>query len=189
MGRVILQEFVTVDGFAAGPEGSTEFISRTTDSDPRIDQDLLKFIGTIDMILLGADTYRMFAGFWPEATTDAEIVADALNATPKVVFSRTLERAPWGRWDEARVVRKDAAGEIRSLKREQGRDMVIWGSLSLARSLMDEGVIDEYQLFVCPVRLGSGDRLFADGLATERLRLTETKTYESGTVLLRYRPA
>ena len=189
MRKVILQEFVTVDGFAAGPDGSTEFISATTKADSRIDRDLLRFIDTIGTVLLGANTYRLFAGYWPDATTDTEIVADALNATPKIVFSRTLGRAPWGEWEEARVVEGDAAAEVEAMKRGPGNDMVVWGSLSLARSLMEKAVIDEYQLFVCPVRLGAGERLFPDDAATEHLSLIDATTYESGAVLLRYRPA
>lgn len=131
-------------------------------------------------------TYRGFAEFWPTATTDTEIIADKLNATRKVVFSQSLERAPWGKWDEADVVSNSAVEEISKLKQQPGKDMVMLGSISLAQSLMKDRLIDEYQLRVCPVVLGKGRRLFPDDIATLDMKLLETKTYETGLVLLHY---
>lgn len=185
MRRVILQEWVTIDGFAAGPAGDLGFFSSPVLNEGS-DEDLLRFIDTVDTILLGAVTYRLFADFWPTATTDDEIIADKLNATPKVVFSRTLERAPWGKWDAARLVKDGAAKEITHLKQQPGKDMVLWGSLSLAQSLMREGLIDECHLRVCPLALGNGRRLFPDDIGALTMKLLETKTYQSGLVLLRY---
>jgi dihydrofolate reductase len=135
-------------------------------------------------MLLGAATYHMFAGFWPEQTVETQAIADALNETPKVVFSRTLERAPWGDWEEARVVSGSAADEVRKLKAEPGKDMVVWGSLSLAQSLAREELVDEYNLLVCPTALGDGRPLFVEPVpAMSRL---DTKTYDGGLVSLRY---
>ena len=122
----------------------------------------------------------MFADYWPEQTTETQAIADALNATPKVVFSSTLENAPWGSWESARLVSGSAADEVRRLKAEPGKDMVVWGSLALSDSLMRVGLVDEYRLQVCPVVLGRGKRLFDDGLATQwltRLRRTRTTTW------------
>ena len=116
----------------------------------------------------------MFAEYWPEQTVETQRIADALNATPKVVFSRTLERAPWGSWEDARVVAGSASEEIRRLKEEPGADMVVWGSLTLSESLERDGLVDEYRLFVCPVVLGLGRRLFGDG--------TPTRAAEAGRV-------
>ena len=127
----------------------------------------------------------MFAAYWPEQTTQTQFIADALNATPKVVFSSTLESAPWGSWEPARLVSGSAAEEVRRLKAQPGKDMVVWGSLALADSLMREGLVDEYRLQVCPVVLGRGKRLFEDGLAMQWLTHLETKTY-GGMVALRY---
>jgi dihydrofolate reductase len=130
-------------------------------------------------------TYRMFAAYWPEQTSETQAIADALNATPKVVFSSTLESAPWGSWEAARVVSGSAAEEVRRLKAEPGKDMVVWGSLALSDSLMREGLVDEYRLQVCPVVLGRGKRLFEDGLATQWLTRLETNTYDE-MVAVRY---
>jgi len=187
MRRVVLQEFVSVDGFAAGPKDELDF-SYASASDEAISQDSLAFIKTIDTILLGDVTYRGFVTFWPEATNESTFIADALNATPKIVFSRTLEEAPWGKWEPARIVKTRAETEVAKLKQQSGKDMVIWGSLTLAGSLMKAKLIDEYQLRVCPVALGKGRQLFPDGIGLHTMKLIETKVYDSGVVLLRYKP-
>jgi dihydrofolate reductase len=129
----------------------------------------------------------MFAAYWPEQTTETQAIADALNATPKVVFSGTLASAPWGSFEPARVVSGSAVDEVRRLKAEPGKDMVVWGSLTLTDSLMRAGLVDEYRLQVCPVVLGRGKRLFEDGLATQWLSRLETKTYDD-MVAVRYAP-
>jgi dihydrofolate reductase len=145
----------------------------------------LAFVESLDVILLGAVTYRMFAAYWPEQTTETQAIADALNATPKVVFSSTLESAPWGSWEPARIVSGSAADEVHRLKAEAGNDMVVWGSLTLSDSLMREGLVDEYRLQVCPVVLGRGKRLFEDGLPAQQLTHLETTTYDE-MVAVRY---
>ena len=192
MRRVIVQEFVTLDGFAAGPNGELDFIAESTavDSvDSEAARDQLRFTGGIDTILLGAVTYRMFCQYWPEQTTESELIADALNAIPKVVFSTTLEDAPWGAWEPARIVADSASAEVQRLKAEEGKDMVLWGSLSVAQSLIADGLVDEVQLWICPVLLGQGQRLFPDGTDTQRMRWLDTKSYEGGVVSLRCEPA
>jgi dihydrofolate reductase len=181
MRKVVVQQFVTLDGYAAGPNGELDFVTESAaaadpTSGPFV-QNQLAFIESLDTILLGAVTYRMFAEYWPKQTTETQAIADALNATPKVVFSSTLESAPWGRWEPARVVSGDAADEVRSLKAEPGNDMVVWGSLALSDSLMRAGLVDEYRLQIIPVVLGGGKRLFEDGLETQPLSHLETTTY------------
>ena len=188
MRKVVVQEFVTLDGFAAGPSGELDFIQGTSTADPTsgaLVDDQLAFISTLDSILLGAVTYRMFSEYWPEQTVETQGIADALNSTPKVVFSKTLESAPWGDWEPARVVSGSASEEVRRLKEEDGGAMVVWGSLTLAESLMRDDLVDEYRLWVCPVVLGRGKRLFADLLDERWLKLVETKTYD-GMVATRY---
>ena len=98
MRKVVVQQFMTLDGFAAGPNGELDFVTETgaaaePTSGPFV-EDQLAFIESLDTILLGAVTYQMFAAYWPEQTTETQRVADALNATTKVVFSSTLESAP-----------------------------------------------------------------------------------------------
>ena len=182
MRKVVVQQFVTLDGYAAGPDGELDFVTETgaaadPTSGPFVEKQLA-FIESLDTILLGAVTYQMFAAYWPEQTTETQAIADALNATPKVVFSSTLASAPWGSWEPARVVSGSAAEEVRRLKAEPGNDMVVWGSLVLSDSLMREGLVDEYRLQVCPVVLGGGKRLFEDGLDMQWLTRLETETYD-----------
>jgi dihydrofolate reductase len=189
MRKVVVQQFVTLDGFAAGPNGELDFVTESgASADPTTGpfvEKQLAFIESLDTILLGAVTYRMFAAYWPEQTTETQAIADALNATPKVVFSSTLESAPWGSWEPARLVSGSATEEVRRLKAEPGKDMVVWGSLALSDSLMRDGLVDEYRLQICPVVLGRGKRLFEEGLAPQDLKLLESDTYDE-MVAVRY---
>ena len=189
MKKVILQEFVSVDGHAAGAGDGVDFIPASTQDDDRFGQRQMEFLDSVDTILLGRVTYEMFAGYWPNVTSGADKpFADKLNAIPRVVFSRTLDRAPWGSHPDARVVKASAAKEVASLRQGSGKDMVIWGSISLAQSLMREGLIDEYQLIVCPVVLGSGRALFPDK-GSVNMKLLTTKSFDRGSVLLAYAAA
>ena len=186
MRKVILQEFVTLNGLAAGPDDSVDFIPASTQGDRSFGDDQFAFLDTIDTILLGRVTYGMFAGFWPNVKEGEEKpFADKLNAKPKVVFSRTLDRAPWGTWDEARIVKTSAADEVAKLKGQSGKDILVWGSISLAQSLISEGLIDEYRLVVCPVVLASGRTLFRDKGAID-LKLLDVKDHDLGAVSLKY---
>jgi dihydrofolate reductase len=190
MRNVILQEFVTLDGFAAASDGSVDFVPAATTGDQSFGQRQMEFMESIDAILLGRVTYTMFAGYWPNVTSgDDRPFADKINAIPKAVFSKTLGSAPWGRFDPATVVKSDAAKEVAKLKQAPGKDMVIWGSISLAQSLMDEGLIDEYQLIVCPVVMGRGKHLFRDARDAPDLKLLTSKAFDRGTVLLAYATA
>jgi dihydrofolate reductase len=190
MKKVILQEFVTVDGLAAGPNDSVDFVPASNKGDQSFGQRQMEFLDSIDTILLGRVTYAMFAAHWPSATSgEDKVFADKLNAIPKVVFSRTLDRAPWGKWEPANVVKADAAKEVAKLRQGSGKDMVIWGSISLAQSLMTERQIDEYQLIVCPVVLGQGRALFPNKGASFEMKLLQTRSFDRGTVLLSYKPA
>lgn len=187
MRKVILQEFVTIDGFAADPNGEMDFIGEyAARNDLSFQTDAERFLDTVDTMLLGAGTYKLFAGYWPEATEEGTF-ADKLNALSKVVASSTLKRAPWGEWEKTEIT-SNPSEKIAQLKEQTGKNIVVWGSLTLVQSLMKEALIDEYQLRVCPVVLGAGTPLFADGIAAPDMDLVESKTYDAGMVLLRYQP-
>ena len=187
MKKVILQEFVSVDGLAAGPNDSVDFVPASNQGDQRFGQRQMEFLDSIDTILLGRVTYEMFAGHWPNVPPGPDRpFADKLNAIPKIVFSKTLDRAPWGSYPEARVVKTSAAKEVAKLRQGSGKDMVLWGSISLAQSLMGEGLIDEYQLIVCPLVLGKGRPLFAETKDSVTMKLLSTKSFDRGSVLLAY---
>ena len=189
MRKVILQEFVSLDGLASGANGRVDFVPTAMQGDQSFGRDQLKLIDSIDTILLGRVTYQMFSQYWPNVTRpDEKAFADKVNATPKIVFSKKLDRAPWGTWDEAQVVNNSAARELAKLTRQAGKDVLIWGSLSVAQSLMNQALIDEYQLVVCPVVLGGGRPLFQDKVDKFELKLLEATLFDRGAVLLKYRP-
>lgn len=179
--KVIVQELVSADGFVAGPAGELDFFEAVSDYSG-VDRDNLELLESVDTVLLGAATYRMFVEYWP--TAEGELVADAVNTTPKVVYSSTLDAAPWGRFEPARVERGSAVDHVRSLRGQPGGDILLWGSISVARSLLGAGLVDEVYLNVLPVAIGAGRRLFAAG---QRLVLREANALASGIVTLRYR--
>lgn len=190
MRKVILQEFITLDSLAAGPNDSVDYVPASTQGDKSFGEEQVKLMNSIDTILLGRVTYQMFAGHWPKITKGKEKpFADKLNSIPKIVFSKTLESAPWGDWEEAKIVKTTAVKEVAKLKRRPGKNMVIWGSISLAQSLIKEDLIDEYRLVMCPVVLGSGRPLFLDEVDSFGLKLVEAKTFDRGAVQLKYKPA
>jgi dihydrofolate reductase len=188
MRKLIVQEFVTVDGLAAGPEGEVDFIPAATEGDSGVAENQMQFIDTVDTIVLGRTTYDMFAGYWPTASGDDKPFADKLNAIPKLVFSSTLERAPWGSWEEGTISRDDPREEIARLRQRDGKDMVVWGSLTLVESLAKAGLVDEYQLWLLPVVLGGGRPLFGEGVGSIDMGLLEAKPSDRGATLLRYEP-
>ncbi|MEO8450130.1 MAG: dihydrofolate reductase family protein [Gemmatimonadota bacterium] len=189
MRKVVLQEFVSLDGLVSGPNDSVDFIPASTQGDSTFGQEQVALMDTTDTLLLGRVTYSMFAGFWPNVTEGAEKeFADKFNAVPKVVFSKTLERAPWGQWNEGRIVRGSAAEEVARLKQQSGKDMLISGSISLAQALIDEGLVDEYRFVLCPVALGRGRRLFRDNVGPGQMRLMKAKALDRGAVSLIYDP-
>jgi dihydrofolate reductase len=185
MRRLILQQFTTIDGLAADDDGGTGFISEyAARGDATFEAEGMEFMDTIDTMVLGRRTYELFVQYWPEVSgPDAEF-GQKLNSLNKYVVSTTLNEAPWGRFSPATIVRDPA--EVGALKERPGKDIVIWGSISLATALLKQGVIDEVQLRVVPVALGSGKQLFDDELAAPALKLVEAKPHDAGLVLLRY---
>jgi dihydrofolate reductase len=189
MRKVILQEFVSLDGLAVGPNNSVDFIPASTQGDSSFGEEQVALMNQIDTLLLGRITYSMFAGYWPNVTEGPEKeFADKFNGVPKVVFSKTLARAPWGNWNEARIVRGNPADEVATLKQQAGRDMLVSGSITLAQSLIDNGLVDEYRLVICPLVLGDGRPLFRDKVAPILMKLASAKALDRGAVSSVYRP-
>jgi len=187
MRKLILQEWVSLDGYAADKNGQLDFFP-STESNRYADLDQLQFMENIDTILLGRITYELFVDFWPDATTDKEIIADKLNSTHKIVCSNTLEDAPWGKWPGAQVIAGDAVNTVRKLKEQEGKNIVLWGSISLAQSLIKENLVDEYHLQICPTMVGSGRPLFPDLNSYKNFHLVNFKHYDTGMMFLHYEP-
>lgn len=186
MRKLILEEWLSLDGFAADKAGELKFFP-STEANKDSDLDQLKLLDRIDTLLLGRKTYELFASFWPSATVDKEIIADKLNAIPdKVVFSGTLKAAPWGKFPAARIVDGDAVKAIREMKARPGKDMILWGSLTFAQSLIAADLIDEYHLQVCPTLVGGGKPLFPSMETYKNLKLVGVRNYDTGVVYLNF---
>lgn len=136
-------------------------------------------------LLLGRATYEIFAAYWPTQTNNEFGIADKLNSVPKYVVSSTLNHAGW---NNSTLIKTDVTAEITRLKQQSGGHIGITGSATLVQSLMQADLIDEYRLLVHPVVVGTGKRLFKDGADTTALKLVESKTYQSGVVVLTYQP-
>ena len=120
--------------------------------------------------------------------TDKEVIPDKLNQTKKMIFSNTITKAPWGQWPDAEIITGEAAAAIKKLKSLPGKDMVLWGSISVAQSLMKENLIDEYHIQLCPVLTGGGRNLLSHQVNLSQLTLLELRQYSTGTVFLNYKP-
>ena len=108
------------------------------------------------------------------------------NETRKIVFSNSITSAPWGKWPEAEIMQGEAVKAIKALKLLPGKDLVMWGSISLAQALVKENLVDEYHIQLCPVLTGGGRKLFPELLTFNRMKLVDVKKYETGNVLLKY---
>ena len=189
MRKLILEEWMSLDGYVTDKNNQLNFFTDLTpEQNTFSDNDQLKFLETVDTILLGRKTYELFVDFWPGATTDKEVIADKLNGTKKIVFSSTLTKAPWGQWAEADIISDDSINAIRKLKLQDGKNLVLWGSISLAQSLMKENLIDEYHIQLCPVLTGGGRSLFSQEMNFSKLSLVEVRQYNTGVMFLNYQP-
>jgi dihydrofolate reductase len=164
MTRLMVFNSVTLDGYFTDAKGDMSWAHAGGD-----DPEWQAFVagnasGGQGALVFGRRTYEMMAGFWPTDAARAQMpeVAEGMNSMPKVVFSRTMARADWV---NTRLVTTDPAAEIRRLKKEGGPDMVVLGSGTIVAQLTEAGLVDEYQMVVCPVVLGAGRTMF-DGVAS-----------------------
>lgn len=172
---------VTVDGFFEGPK-RWEIDWHESVWGDELERLSIEQAKSADILLFGRVTYEGMAAYWPSQKGE---IADFMNNLPKVVFSRTLEKAEW---NNTRLVREKAEEEVAWLKQQPGKDLFIFGSANLSSTLMRHGLIDEFRLCVTPVILGSGSPLFKPGPERQRLRLVEARPLTSGGVILRYQP-
>jgi dihydrofolate reductase len=186
MRKVIVSEFITLDGVAEDPGGaegfehggwSFKFFS------PEAAKYKLDELMSAGGLLLGRVTYEGFAKAWPSMKDDAGF-ADRMNGLPKYVASTTL-RDP--EWSNAHVLEGDAADAVRSLKEEDGQDLLVAGSLSFSRYLLEHDLVDEIRLMMHPIVLGGGRRLF-DGAPVRTLELVHHEVWDTGTAILHYAP-
>ena len=187
MGRIVVTEFVSLDGVVEDPGGAEDFkyggwsfeVSRGDEGDRfKLDEAL-----SSEALLLGRVTYEGFAKAWPSREGE---FADKFNSMPKYVVSSTLDDPEW---NNSTVLKGDLAEEVAKLKQEQDGEIVVHGSATLAQALLEEDLVDELRLMVYPVVLGTGKRLFGETSDKKPLRLVDSKVVGDGVTILTYEPA
>ena len=186
MGRIVVTEFVSLDGVMEDPGGAESFkhggwtfeINRGDVGDKfKLDEAL-----SAEALLLGRVTYEGFAEAWPSREGE---FAEKFNTMPKYVVSSTLEEPEW---NNSTVLKGNIAEEVAKLKQAHDGDVVVHGSAQLVQTLVEHDLVDELRLMVFPVVLGSGKRLFGDASDKKRLRLVDSKTVGDGVAILTYQP-
>lgn len=188
MGKVVVTEFITLDGVIENPGGSED----TKDGGwsfrhPAPDGMQFKFeeLRASDVQLLGRVTYEGFAAAWPAMEASTGEFGEKMNAMPKVVVSSTLTNP---KWQNTTVIRGNLPAEVATLKQRYAGDILVAGSATLVRALAEHNLVDEYRLMVHPVVLGHGKRLFPDGFPGADLELAESRKVGPDVMVLIYRP-
>lgn len=179
MGQILVHEFISLDGVFEAPRWTMEY-----GFDPKMGEAIGGIMGPCKAILLGRQTYEEFAPAWSGRTADQDPGAPFMNETPKYVVSATLESADWNNSTIVGAYRADA---IRGLKDQVDGGIYVSGSGTLVRAMLADGLVDELNLFVYPVALGTGARLF--GNSQVKFTLAQTHSYDNGVLHLAYRPA
>ena len=186
MRRLIAFNSVTADGYFTDAHGDMRW-AYDVKPDKEFDAFVAGNASGGGQLLFGRLTYEMMAGYWPtaDALKNNPVVAEGMNSMPKVVFSRTLDKATW---NNTQLVKADIASAVAKLKQQPGKDMAILGSGSIIAQLAPLGLIDEYQMVLTPVVLGGGRTMFAGITERLKLKLLDIRTFANGKVFLRYAP-
>ena len=191
--KLTMQTFLTLDGVLQAPGGPDE----DTDSgfehggwsfaygDEDFGASVVEWMSRGDAVLLGRKTYEIFASYWPLQTHPDNPVAGQLNSLPKYVASTTLASVDW---NNSTLLGSDVVSEVAKLKERPGRELQVHGSGQLAQTLIDADLVDEYLLYIHPVHLGSGKKLFREGAPARSLKLVDSKTTGAGVIIARYQP-
>jgi len=195
MRKVVVNEFLTLDGVAQAPGGAEE----DTDGgfahggwhmqymeDEPTQQWVLESIVEAGGFLLGRRTYEIFAAFWPNAPEEEQVVAEPLNSKPKYVVSTTL--AGPLEWENSTLLEGEIADAVAAVKQEDGGDLHVIGSTELVRTLIAHGLVDELRLMIDPVVVGGAKRIFPDDGELRPLRLVEGQVTSKGAILATYAP-
>jgi dihydrofolate reductase len=186
MRKIIVTEFITLDGVIESPGGNEtphphggwQFKYRA----PETGQYKVDELASVDALLLGKNTYELFAGFWP-GQTDVGF-AERINRYPKYVVSRSLQKAAW---NNSHILR-DVAKDVAALKKTDGGDILVYGSVTLVKALLHHDLIDELRLMVFPLSIGGGLRLFDDNRELKQFELKYSRATDDGVLILEYRP-
>jgi dihydrofolate reductase len=180
VGEILVHEFISLDGVIESPSWTAEF-----PFDPKMADAIGRVTETSEAVLLGRRTFEMFASAWPDRTAEDDPGAPFFNESPKYVVSGTLKDPEW---QNSTVLGPYDPNSIRELKERLDGNIYVSGSARLVRAMLDDGLVDELHLFLFPLTLGSGERLFNEGDPTHKLALAAGEVYESGVVHLNYRP-
>jgi dihydrofolate reductase len=181
MGKIAVHEFITLDGVIEEPNWTMGY-----PFDPKMGETIGAIMGSSEALLLGRRTFEMFAPAWSSRTAEDDPGAPFMNESPKYVVSATLETAEWNNSTIIGPYERDMIGELK--ERLEG-DIYVSGSGTLVRAMLADGLVDELHLFVFPLTLGTGQRLFIDGDSSVKLELAGSEAFEGGVLHLTYRPA
>ena len=181
MGNIAVHEFITLDGVIEDPRWTMDY-----PFDPKMGEAIGAVMGASRAMLLGRNTYQMFAPAWSARTAEQDPGAPFMNETPKYVVSSTLQTADW---NNSEILGPYSADAIQGLKDRVDGNIYVSGSATLVRALLSDGLMDELHLFVFPLTLGTGERLFREGSDALKLALDGFEAYQSGVLHLTYRPA
>ena len=179
MGQINVHEFISLDGVVEDPRWTMDF-----PFDPKMGETISQFMGPSKAILLGRRTYEMFYPAWSTRSADDDPGAPFFNETAKYVVSGTLETAEW---NNSQILGAYDPNAIRNLKEQVDGDIYVSGSISLVRAMIADGLVDGLHLFVYPVSLGAGLKLFDEG-DRAKFELTGSQAYDSGVLYAAYRP-
>jgi dihydrofolate reductase len=192
MRKVIVNEFMSLDGVVQAPGAAHEDTAggfkhggwnlRYVDELSR--QRILEGIVGAGGFLLGRRTYEIFAGYWPKAPQEEQVIAEPLNTKPKYVAS-TTRRDPL-EWQNSTVLREDIAAAVAALKQEEGADLYVIGSTRLVQTLIQHDLVDQFWLMIDPLILGGGKRVFPDDGALRPMRLVQSEVTITGAILATY---
>lgn len=184
MAKLTSFNFITLDGHLEGPEkGNINWHNHGIEETEYASQNL----HSGNVLLFGRITYQMMASYWPTpiALESDPSVAEGMNSAEKIVFSKTMAKAEW---NNTRLIKGNIAKEIKKLKQNSQKDMTLLGSGSIVSQFAEKNLIDEYQVMIDPVVIGSGNSIFKGIVHQLHLKLINTKTYKSGVVILCYQP-
>jgi dihydrofolate reductase len=192
MRKVVVNEFLSLDGVAQAPGGEDEdrsggFAHGGWSMGYMDEPAMTSVLGSINeagAFLLGRRTYEIFASYWPNAPEEEQVIAEPMNTKPKHVASKTLENPL--EWENSTVLEGDASEAVAALKQEVGGDIHVIGSLDFLKTLLEHDLVDEFRLMIDPVLLGGGKRLFADDAKLRPLRLEDSHVTTTGAILATY---
>ena len=184
MRKLVVFNMVSLDGFFVDGQGDMSWAHK---NDAEWNAFVNENASGNGVLVFGRITYELMASYWPTpmALQNSPVVAKGMNDMPKIVFSRTLDNASWS---NTKLVKGDLAAEMRKLKKEPGPDMVILGSGSIVSQLAQQDLIDEYQIALSPIVLGTGRTMFEGVKEKLNLKLTKSRTFGNGTVFACYQP-